>query len=226
MPKREQGMDHSQKGDGPATEVGRYMASDDLARRKEALENSIDSLGGWLIGFTAVVVIGLFIELYHLIAHLSITHDWWELVDSVGTGVVAAGVSGELLIEFLARRKERKLRNVNADIDNDYQGKLTAANERIAELNLQSEQERLARVKIEERLAPRTLNSTQVATMIEKLTRFTGQAFEITTEFETQEERRFVYGHFHGSPGCRVDFPPSGTPQVPAQGTNKNGGPH
>ena len=51
---------------------------------------------------------------------------------------------------------------------------------RAAELNLSAEREKLARVKIEEQLAPRTLEAEQKAQMVEELKQFSGTEFTVS----------------------------------------------
>lgn len=64
---------------------------------------------------------------------------------------------------------------------------IASANERAVTANRIAEGERLARVKIEERLANRTLTDAQVAVMVDKLKVFTGQEFEITAYWDHKE---------------------------------------
>jgi hypothetical protein len=128
------------------------MASDDLAARKTGLENRLDSLDSWMIGFTWLVAVGLFIEFYAVL-NLAITHDWNVLIDRVGLFLVTIGVSGELAIEHQSHRAERKLREANAEIELEADFRLKAADERIAELNLIAEKEHHKRLELEARLS-------------------------------------------------------------------------
>jgi hypothetical protein len=121
------------------------MASDDLEAQKTALEDRLDSLGSWMIGFIWPVAVGLIMEFYAILG-VGLTHDRNTLIDRIGLLLVTAGVSGELLIEHKTHSAERKLRGVNVEIE-------SGDRQIIAELNLQAEHERLQRVKIEERLA-------------------------------------------------------------------------
>src|ERR1035438_6648106 len=101
------------------------VVSDDLRIRRDALESAIDSLGRWMIGFTAVVVVGLVTEWSQPTFSLFRVHD-------IGGVLVTIGVAGELAVEYVARRKEQTLRAVNAEIENESDLKLKAADERIA----------------------------------------------------------------------------------------------
>ena len=78
----------------------------------------------------------------------------------VGGLLITVGVAGELIIGFLSSRIETKVREINDSIIADALGRAARAEERIAELNLSAEQEHLARVKIEEKLASRHFDET------------------------------------------------------------------
>jgi hypothetical protein len=107
------------------------MASeDDLRGERDSLEKSLGRLSWWMIGFTAFLVVGLFIELYALFVKFPDIH---QMLEKIGQAVVAAGVTGELLILLLERLRERRLSTVNADIDRESQLDIRAADERIAE---------------------------------------------------------------------------------------------
>jgi|ERR1017187_1789546 hypothetical protein len=124
------------------------MKSDDLEAHKMAVEDRIDSLGSWMIGFIWPVAVGLFIEFYAIL-NLAWTHDWNVIIDRIGLLLVTAGVSGELAIEQKKHSAERKLRRINADIDRESDLALKTADERIAELNLKAEQEQRERLKLQ-----------------------------------------------------------------------------
>jgi hypothetical protein len=117
--------------------------------------------------------------------------------------LVAVGVAGEFLGDFMAdpirkRRDEARQADIvrlsnDAETARKDSAKLRLdisksderaahANERIAlaeqhaaEANRIAEGERLARVKIEEKIAPRRLSAEQIRTVADKLRRFTGQ---------------------------------------------------
>jgi len=110
------------------------MASDDLEARKTTLEDQIDSLGSWMLGFTWPVAVGLFIEFY-AIFNLVWTRDWNSFIDRIGLLLVTGGVSGELLIEHKTHRAERRLRGINVEIERESDLALKAADERMLALD-------------------------------------------------------------------------------------------
>jgi hypothetical protein len=63
------------------------------------------------------------------------------------------------------------------------------ANERAAEANRKAEEERLARVKIEQRLADRSVSDAQVATIATKLHRYSRQPYRLTTYWDLKEPK-------------------------------------
>jgi hypothetical protein len=158
------------------------MTSEDLERRRTRLENSIDNLGWWMIGFTGLVVIGLFIELKLPFLEFIRTYNWRVFVDSLGALLVAAGVAGEFYIEFRAHRRESRLRQVNIEIEAESAMQLKEADERIAtaqqraeeaheraanaelkaaQASLIAEQERIKRLELENQFAWRRLSFEQ-----------------------------------------------------------------
>jgi hypothetical protein len=149
------------------------MVSDALEARKAALEDRIEALGSWMIGFIWPVAIGLFIEFYAVL-QLDLTKDWNALIDRIGLLLVTAGVAGELVIEHKTHTSERRLRAVDTEIERELDAELKAAEERIAELKLTTEQERLARIEIEKQMtdlvSPRRLKPEDVAFFRELLT--------------------------------------------------------
>lgn len=151
------------------------MTSEDLDERKRTLENSIDSLGSWMIGFTWPVAIGLLMEFYAIL-NSPWTVAWNVLIDRIGLLLVTAGVIGELLIEHKTHHKERKLREIDAEIERQAELKLKSADERIASLLKEGEEARLARIKAEtdflqlkESLKDRTISPTQKELLLSSL---------------------------------------------------------
>lgn len=114
------------------------MPLDDWNARETNLERRIDLLGSWMIGFTWAVVVGLVIEFY-AVFDPAWTGDWNRVIDRIGLLLVTIGVAGELAVEHKTHQAERKLRDVTAEIKRDADFKLKAADERIAELNAQTE---------------------------------------------------------------------------------------
>jgi hypothetical protein len=74
--------------------------------------------------------------------------------EALGGILVALGVAGELFFGFLSDRRDNRLRSTNATY-------IAGLQRQIAELNLLAEQERLARLKLEQRQAPRSLSPDQ-----------------------------------------------------------------
>ena len=98
------------------------------------------------------------------------TLSFWTMVLAFVTGVIAATAA------LVSRHAGSK---ASAIIQRESNEKIIAANERIAnaeqrvaEANEKAEQERLARLRIEEKLAPRSLSQTQA--LVSKLTPFAG----------------------------------------------------
>jgi hypothetical protein len=136
----------------------------------EELEASIEALGYWMVVSTGVVVVGLFIELIPPLRKLWDDHDLKEFVgSSVGSLLVAGGVSAELLVEFFARRKERKLKLRNAEKDRQQQERLKLADVRIAEAEKGAAEARLETEKLRAQLAWRELTHEQTARLISEL---------------------------------------------------------
>jgi hypothetical protein len=133
-------------------------SSDDLEARKTTLEDRVDSLGSQMIVFTWLVVVGLFIEFYAVLG-LDATHDWNTLIDRIGLSLVTIGVAGELNVEYRARKEERRLRSVNADIDREAKADLKVKDERIAELNLKAKEQDRERIKLEIELKQKILEA-------------------------------------------------------------------
>ncbi len=143
----------------------------ELEERRQSLEESIDSLGIWMVGLTGVIVIGLSLELFFPVTSLIYKFDWRVLVEIIGTGLVTLGVAGELIAEFLAHRKERTLRSVNSDIEQksnqlitESEQKAAEAYERAAIANSVAESEKLKRLELEKPLTPRDLAVTTEGT--------------------------------------------------------------
>jgi hypothetical protein len=163
----------------------------ELELRRDELEESIDSLSAWMIGFTTVVVIGLVMELIAL-GSLGIRQRQQTVLDLAGEALVTLGVCGELSVEFRAHRKEGKLRAVNAEISAEDKRKLSAAETRIAELNLAAEQERHARVRIESYLNGRVLTSEQMSSLRGTLSRTGPRRIYIATAVDRFEATQFA----------------------------------
>jgi hypothetical protein len=145
----------------------RSMTSRELHGERDKLESSIDRLRILDLTFLLIVVIGLFMELREPVTEFLATGDCRALDRTLPGALVAIGVAGEFLAEFLARRKENRLRMVN-EID------LKQSDERIAENERQAEEARLETEKLKERFAWRQLTEDQQKTLLARLSHRTG----------------------------------------------------
>ena len=178
-----------------------------------ALEKSLDSLGVWLLVWTALVVVGLIVEFAEDLRELITERPFkWRLLRTmVGGLLITIGVAGELFVQFRASKVETELRTNSHEIEaqlnkqaaeankeagnarseagdaikqaaqatkdaevarrdaESFRLDIAKANERAAEANKKAEEERLARLRIEERLAPRRINGDQTATLVKDL---------------------------------------------------------
>src|SRR5260370_15114283 len=125
------------------------------------------------------------------------TLDVWVIVFGV---FVAIGVAGESIVGFIHFRKSsqlqrlqtsenlsqqaeiERLRNESASIRSDTakaMERAAHAEKQAAELNKQTEDERIARLKIEERIAPRQFDAKRLSSVISKLSAFKGYRADI-----------------------------------------------
>lgn len=140
---------------------------------KACLEKTIDALGTAMLFAILAVVIGLIIE--YLLEFVPGTDaSLLTLCHKIGGGVVTAGVAGELVIEFIHGKKETKLREATNSVIIEARDRALRAEERIAELNLLAEQERHARVKLEQKFAPRVLSQEAKDALAAALSSFVG----------------------------------------------------
>ncbi|MFZ1774902.1 MAG: hypothetical protein WAT78_13210 [Rhizobiaceae bacterium] len=65
--------------------------------------------------------------------------------------------------------------------------RIAEANTRAAEANQKAEAERLERLKIEDRLADRSLNAEQTTQLVGKMKAFKGQEYKVTTFWDSRE---------------------------------------
>jgi hypothetical protein len=127
---------------------------------KEALEALLSTLDNWAAFFILLVVLGVGGE---LIVHLMQSRANKKLV---------------ALQHAETRAQETEIASLNKDAEG-FKLDVAKANERASEANRIAEQEKLARLKIEERLAPRSLNKTQSDKITAVLLSFAGQKIEI-----------------------------------------------
>jgi hypothetical protein len=117
---------------------------------KERLQATLRLLDNLLIAFGVVVAAGLIGEEFRF-PHFG--------------SAVTIGVTAEAILTFLHVRKSRHL-EVMQELE------ITAIKRDAAEANRLAEQDRLARVQIEERLAPRLITDTDRQKIVEVLKRF------------------------------------------------------
>src|SRR5438093_12777019 len=77
----------------------------------KALEKSLDSLGAWLLVWTALVVVGLIVEFAEDLRELITERPFkWRLLRTmVGGLLITIGVAGELFVKFIASNVETEL---------------------------------------------------------------------------------------------------------------------
>ena len=173
------------------------MTQIDLPSLQQAirdLENSLDTLEAWLLAATGLVVLGLVLEYWHeipeAIESLKKAWSWRPLLVIVGGVLITLGVAGELTVQFFASRKETNLRKKNDELFSIVNSETAQALERAAQANERASQnereaarlskiaedERSARVKIEENVAWRRLTRDQQAKMASRLKSFSGES--------------------------------------------------
>ncbi len=94
---------------------------------------------------------------------------WLEIV---GAALVAVGVAGEFIVHIRAGKVETDIRDVTRQQVAIANGEASAANERAAVANRIAERERLARLQLEARLAPRSLSQGQQDNIHDRLRAF------------------------------------------------------
>jgi hypothetical protein len=130
------------------------------ANSKKALERSIDIFESIAHVGAVMVVIGVIVEYKAPLWTFLQTWDAGALVPAIGGILIAFGVGLEVLTGLLASGREHQLRDINA--------------REVAELNLRAEKEHHARVKLEEKLAPRSLSNEQRRAISDKLRPYSG----------------------------------------------------
>lgn len=109
----------------------------------------------------------------------------WGLAATATIGVisfVATWAHSRWSAELSAQREEAA---IIAKRESDE--RIAEANARAAEANQKAEAERLERLKIEARLADRSLNAEQTTQFVEAMTAFEGQEYKITTFWDLRE---------------------------------------
>ncbi len=118
------------------------MDASDLERSISDFSNSLSNLNGWLVGMTAVVVLGLLLEYVpelkdewkrfleagawkSLISRQS--QAWKPLAILLGAVMVTGGVAGEMVFEALSFHKEGQLEKAHFDLDEYLRNKSESA---------------------------------------------------------------------------------------------------
>ena len=148
----------------------------DIIAFKSSIERSIDSLEAIAHVFTAFVAVGLIIEYRDPFVNFIRTHEWRYITGSIGGVLVTVGVAGELLAGFRSTTKDGMLREANSTLAYRSAELLMASNERIAELNLMAEKERLARAQIEQSISMRSFTPDQLSAFASDLSAFANDA--------------------------------------------------
>src|SRR6266436_632170 len=130
---------------------------------KTALEAALAALDTWIQVFAVLVAIGIVGEVGFGVRHWILNRRLQALQN----------------YEDLKRQAEIARLNKEAGDARKSAGdaieRAAKANERAAEANKMAEEERLARLKIEERLAPRLLSAEQIATLVKDLKPLSGR---------------------------------------------------
>ena len=159
-----------------------------------SFESSLDWWGAFILVSTAVVAIGLVIEYWEPIREFieewrrpAAAFPWRKFMGLTGGILVTVGVVGEFWGTYKAFRIETKLRDNNHQIEGLLNKEADEARQKAGEANKAAEDERVARVQIEEALAPRRLTTEQRLAISSGLSRFSKQpvvAFNNTFDVE------------------------------------------
>jgi hypothetical protein len=172
-----------------------------LSRRLAELERWSSVLDSWLNRWTTIVVLGVVLELAFVIwEYRTELHDFRRgtirspekprllkyIIEFLGAGLVAAGVAGELVVHTRSGKIETEMRDVTrqqVSIANDRAGD---AIKEAARLTKEAEDERMARVKIEEAISWRTPDRGLIPNLAIPLQAFTGQRFAFVVDQEPE----------------------------------------
>ena len=156
------------------------MSIPTLQAAAHSLERSLDRLELWLAVMTGLVVVGLVLEYWHelpdAIADLKKAKKWvWRpILLMSGAILITVGVGGELAIQFFASNVEANLRQKNDQIFVTLNNEAQQLRTDTEIAHKQAEDERMARVKIEQSVAWRTFNDAQQTTFASSLKPFAG----------------------------------------------------
>lgn len=166
------------------------MAASNLAKELENLEKTWSGLDWWLNFWTALVVIGVAVEL--IVLAVEYLHEWRDFkraaihppekpsilvygLGFVGAALVALGVAGEFRIHTTAGKIESKMRDYTRELVSTVNSEAARAEERASKaderasvnereagaLRKQAEDETAKRVALEQQLAWRALTDKQ-----------------------------------------------------------------
>jgi hypothetical protein len=212
-----------------------------LANKIASLEVDATATDVWLNVSTCAVVVGVVFELLVLVTEYrrelkdfkrGVIHSPEKptlrryFVEGFGAALVALGVAGELFFHLKAGRIETRLRNTNHQLVATIQGEASNAAERAAaneikaaQLRKQAEDERMARVQIEEALQPRRLNRKEQSALNAGVSGFAGETVSLWFPMVDTEAQLFASElalALHKA-GWRV-FAPAGVITTPQSG--------
>ena len=168
-----------------------------LSNRLAELARWSSVLDSWLNRWTSLVVIGVVLEVAFVAWEYQMELQEFRrgtirspekpkllkyIIEFLGAGLVAIGVAGELVVHTRSGKIETEMRDATTQqvsIANTRAGDAIKEAARLskdaAKMTKDAEDERLARVKIEERVAWRHLTKEQQSGMAARLKRFSGQ---------------------------------------------------
>jgi hypothetical protein len=121
--------------------------------------------------------------------------DWADFAGLIFAFIVGVGVVGEFAAHFAYRYFSRQLEPIILAEEEslrkqiaEAEARAAEANARAAEANEKMEQEKLARAKIEQRIAPRVLPIPARERIIKTLKKFSGTTFDMAIQQEADSE--------------------------------------
>ncbi len=123
---------------------------------------------------------------------LSGTVDWWNTAIVVMMVIAAVAATGLVLTQYIAFRRAKDLNDIQFKLDRAKDGQLAIdlknkdieigkAQRAASDANTKAESERLARTKLEEKIAPRRLNEAQSRDISDALKPFSGKRIVISS---------------------------------------------
>jgi hypothetical protein len=165
-----------------------------LERSIRNLENSLDSLEGWLALMTGLVVLGLVLEYWHeipeAIEHLRKAWSWKPVCIIAGAILITIGVAGELVVQFIASGKETALRKGNDAVFAALNAKTGEAIERASKNEKEAAKAELRTKELEAEIQPRDLTIEQQVELKRKLGGFSGRVISLRSYSLDTEGKR------------------------------------